>query len=349
VISYLFGRELLTVASCFFKLRPSSKPVPNAVVLVLLMSDLFRQGPSPIDEQYHVNIHNDLVLARIGWSLMMHRIMMVLVSRIDSQHQDEFETQYIRVKNLMEITGNTGNSQYDLVQEAARRLIREPVEVMTEGSYSGVPLFSKVRYESYQGLVSARFHEEAEQYLLRLSKRFTSWRLDQTIPLTTSYAIRHYMIGKWVERRGRANSETISVGEYRKKLKCEDKYSQFADLKRRVIKPSLEQVNEETDLRLDYHVVRDGRTPTAVKFTARPSGADSSNQRSRIPEQPEIEEHTEWLHEELSNEEFSEVMDRAKEWAKAEGYDRGQKTWKIGVDMGVRKIYRERADRSLTN
>lgn len=312
------------------------------------MPDLFQQGPGPIDEHYHVNIHNDLVLARMEWSLMMHRIMMVLVSRIDSQHQDTFETQYIQVKNLMEITGNTGNSQYDLVHEAARRLIREPVEVMTEGSYSGVPLFAKIRYESYRGLVSARFHEEAEQYLLRLSKRFTSWRLDQTIPLTTSYAIRHYMIGKWVERRGRANSETMTVEEYRRRLKCEDKYSQFADLKRRVIEPSLEQVNQETDLRLDYQVIRDGRTPKAIKFTARASRAESSDRRSQVPDQPDIEKHTAWLHEKLSNEEYRKVMDRAEEWARAEGYDNGgDKTWEIGVDMGVRRIYRERVGKNL--
>jgi hypothetical protein len=46
-----------------------------------------------------------------------------------------------------------------------------------------------------------------------VGKQFTSWRLDQTIPLTTSYAVRHYMISKMVERRGPANSHTFKRGD----------------------------------------------------------------------------------------------------------------------------------------
>lgn len=276
---------------------------------------------------------------------MMHRIMMVLVSRIDSRNQSQFKTQYVRVKNLMEVTGNTGNAQYNYVQEAVRRLIREPVEVMTRGSYSGVPLFDEIRYEAYRGLVSARFHDKADQYLLRLSERFTSWRLDQTIPLTSSYAIRHYMIGKYVERRGRANAETFSVEDYRKKLKCENKYDQFADLKRRVIEPALEQVNEETDLQLRYEVLREGRTPVSIKFKAYAATSGSSDLQPQVPEEPDVEDHTRWLHEDLNGEEFRWVMDQAEDFAESQGYTPdNERTWKIGVDLGVRNIYKNRRE-----
>jgi plasmid replication initiation protein len=99
----------------------------------------------------------------------------------------------------------------------------------------------------HKGLVPALFHDKAEPYLLQLEKQFTSWRLDQTIPLTTSYAVRHYMISKMVERRGPANSHTFEMDDDRKKMAVEDTCDWFVDLRRRVLDPSMEQINSETD------------------------------------------------------------------------------------------------------
>lgn len=295
-------------------------------------------------KQYHVNMHNDLVLARMDWTIMMHRIMMVLVSRIDSRYDHEFERQYIRVKDLMSASGHSGSSQYDYAKEAVRRLVREPVEFETpNGSYAAKPLFDGVRYVRHQGIISAKFDEDVEEYLLKLSEQFTSWRLDQTIPLTTSYAIRHYMLGKYVERRGRKHSETFPVEDYRQRLKCEDKYNRFVDLERRVLSPSVEEVNEKTDLTLRYEVVREGRSPVAITFTAHPPDKEITSTEPKVPEEPEVDNVTRWLHEELSQEEYQEVLSRAETWAKANGYSEdSHRTFDVGVKQGLKQIYKGR-------
>lgn len=295
-------------------------------------------------KQYHVNMHNDLVLARMDWTIMMHRIMMVLVSRIDSRYDHEFERQYIRVKDLMSASGHSGSSQYDYAKEAVRRLVREPVEFETSnGSYAAKPLFHGVRYVRHQGIISAKFHEDVEEYLLKLSEQFTSLRLDQTIPLTTSYAIRHYMLGKYVERRGRKRSETFAVEDYRHRLKCEDKYNRFVDLERRVLSPSVEEVNEKTDLTLEYDVERSGQTPVGITFTAHPTDSKVDSTEPQVPEEPQVNDVTRWLHEELSQEEYQKVLSRAEKWAKANGYSEdSHRTFDVGVKQGLKQIYKGR-------
>jgi plasmid replication initiation protein len=170
-----------------------------------------------------------------------------------------------------------------------KALIREPIEFETpDGSYAGMPLFSDMRYLQHKGLVSALFHDKAQPYLLQLEKQFTIWRLDQTIPLTTSYAVRHYMISQdhistMVERRGPANSHTFEMEDDRKKMAVEDTCDRFVDLRRRVLDPSMEQINSETDPAADYTVAGNGQTPVGLTFTAGPRSSRQNQRGSTFP------------------------------------------------------------------
>ena len=103
------------------------------------------------DEKRRVNMHNDMVLARMDWSVMMHRILMVLVSQIDSRGQERFDLQYVYVRDLLsDLT--TGGFHYQAAQGAAERLIREPIEVRSEdGTYTAVSIFDEISYVPHYG------------------------------------------------------------------------------------------------------------------------------------------------------------------------------------------------------
>jgi hypothetical protein len=242
----------------------------------------------------------------------------------------------------IQLQPSCGVRLYRDARKAVKALIREPIEFETpDGSYAGMPLFSDMRYLQHKGLVSALFHDKAQPYLLQLEKQFTSWRLDQTIPLTTSYAVRHYMISKMVERRGRTNSHTFEMEDYRKKMAVEDKYDRFVDLRRRVLDPSMEQINSETDLTADYTVVRNGQTPVGLKFIVRPPEQPAKPKRQYIPDSPDVDEHDRWVTG-LPQDEQKVVMKEAEERARANGYDKnGEDThfWQMGVDVMLRQIY----------
>jgi len=114
------------------------------------------------------------------------------------------------------------------------------------------------------GMIAAQFTRGMRPYLLQQSELSTSWSLGNVLMLSTGYAMRHYMLGKLIHRDSRQRAFTIR--DYRRFLKLEGKYPRFRDLKRRVIAPSIEEVNEQTGLSMSVDVERVARQPTVITF-----------------------------------------------------------------------------------
>ncbi|TBT33550.1 RepB family plasmid replication initiator protein, partial [Vibrio parahaemolyticus] len=50
-------------------------------------------------------------------------------------------------------------------------------------------------------------------------------------------------------------------------LGISDKYPLFKDLNKRVIKPSIEELNQRSDLIIRYETIKKGRTVTGLSFS----------------------------------------------------------------------------------
>jgi len=310
------------------------------------MSDFPLSVPGALD-QYYVTVHNDLIMGRFEWSIAMHRILMVLISQLDSRGQKRFKPQFVRVHDLIRLTNQKRGAQYRQAKKAVQRLVHQAVEMETEdGSWQGVPLFGYIRYLDHSGIIAAQFSEFARPYLLHLERQFTSWRMDQTLLLRTGYSIRHYMIGKMIQREKRWSQQTLSVKEYRKRLKLEDKYDRFSDLKRRVIAPAVEEVNDQTDVSMKVDVERVSRKPVSITFSVAPPPKNPTPVLHRPQETPSVEPHDKWLGS-LSPKEYHEVLEKAERRAEAMGYARASpRTWQAGIEIGLRQIFREQKERS---
>ena len=125
-----------------------------------------------------------------------------------------------------------------------------------------------------------RRREDARPYLLQLREHFIQYRLRQAIPLSTPYAIRTYEIAKMIERPGEQRSRQIPVGRFRQMFGLEDKYDRHRDMRRRVIDPSVEQVNEKTDVNVRCTDIRDGQTPIALQWTVESTDSGQNEDES---------------------------------------------------------------------
>jgi len=302
-------------------------------------SDLF----DPEAQRRHVTVSNDFVTVRVDWTIMMHRIMMVLISQIDSVNDSAFRRQRLLVRDISSMADVTGNSQHEQAREATQRLVREPIEFETEdGSWAGMPIFTDLRYMRHRGLITARFHENARPYLLEQKRRFTTWRLDLAIRLSTPYAVRHYNLAKMIERKGGPVSQKFDEQRFREMFRLEEKYARFRDLSRRVIDPSLEEINDKTDVRVGYDIVRSGRTPVGVKFWVKSQDAEQpTSPRVPVVQEPDVSDYEAWF-EELEQSRWKELMQRAESMAKDQGYDPAREhTFQAGVQQMMNRIYRE--------
>lgn len=117
-----------------------------------------------------------------------------------------------------------------------------------------------------KGTIRIKIDEYMRPYLLQLKSKFTEYALIDILALRGKYAIRLYEEFKSYEYLGEWNT---TVDELRKKLFA-TKYTRWADLKRRVIDNSLDEINQLNDIQVTYKLHKTGKRITDITFYIAP-------------------------------------------------------------------------------
>ncbi|MEG1234729.1 MAG: replication initiation protein RepM, partial [Acinetobacter sp.] len=124
---------------------------------------------------------------------------------------------------------------------------------------------SEIAYIDNAGCVELIFAPAIIPLITRLEKHFTSYELEQVSNLTSAYSVRLYEI--LIAWRSTGKTPIIDLAELRTQIGVlADEYSKVADLKKRVIEPSIKQINEHTDIRVTYEQHKNGRNITGLSF-----------------------------------------------------------------------------------
>lgn len=122
-----------------------------------------------------------------------------------------------------------------------------------------------IKYNPSRATVTLRFGIEVIPLISRLEREFTSYEFQQITMLNTAYAVRIYEILKQWQAVGK--TPLIRLSELKESLGIVDEYSRVELFKRRVLTPSLKQINEHTDITVDYEQVKEGAKIAGLKFT----------------------------------------------------------------------------------
>jgi len=93
-------------------------------------------------------------------------------------------------------------------------------------------------------------------FILELRKGFTLYEIRNFLKLDSLYAKKLYRFLKKLQKYGRVE---ISIEELRFYLEVEDKYKDFGIFELKTLKPSVEEINEKTDLFVEYTTKREGK------------------------------------------------------------------------------------------
>jgi len=241
------------------------------------------QGSDSTRTRKWVVLHNDIVLARIDWSIYQNHIFAMLVSQLGKGDND-FRVQQVDAEELFDLADLRHEHRHRVIANAAKGLVRETFEIRGEDHhYEGYTVFSFCKYLPEKGLIEARFNEDARPFLLQLTKYFTQYQLRYTMRLRSSYAVRFYQIAKMIERPGKPQTQRMDVGYFRELFLIEDKYSRYNDVINRVIAPSVKQVNTATDTNLRIRTIRKYGSPYGkpleVEWTVWPDALVEDRQR----------------------------------------------------------------------
>lgn len=114
------------------------------------------------------------------------------------------------------------------------------------------------------GKINIRFSDEIMPYLFNLQERFTAYELYQTLALRSIYSVSLY---EFFKSNAFKKNITVNIEELRTYLSIQEKYKEFRDLKKRVLTPAIEEINNYTDLNISWEPCKKGRNYVALRFT----------------------------------------------------------------------------------
>lgn len=209
---------------------------------------------------------NALIEANYKLSLTEQRLLLCAIAQVDSRKplpRDKKLT--ITAAEFAETFEMPLKQAYECLENASDRLYERELRLndpkaRTRERFRWV---SSVKYWDGEAKVTLGFSDEVLPLLTRLHKQFTRYELKQIAGLNTAYAIRIYEMLIQFRSTG---TRMLTIDKFRDSLDLGDKYSVFADLRRRVLDPAVAQINATTDINVKWEATKTGKSFTGLRF-----------------------------------------------------------------------------------
>ena len=122
---------------------------------------------------------------------------------------------------------------------------------------------SRIKYHKGEARVTVKFADDIKKYLTQLSSQFTQVALNNVANLSTTYSIRIYEL---CQQFIKAGERTVDLNDLRGWLDCKDTYAQYRDFNKRVLKPSIDELNKKSNLDIEIMTHKKGRRITSISF-----------------------------------------------------------------------------------
>lgn len=161
-------------------------------------------------------------------------------------------------------TGNFGGQQRQLLEDAMVRLMQASIRIpkLNEDDFHLVSLCDSIRLDSEKRLLVASFGRTVLPYIMNLVGNFTTADVDELLQIKSNNTHTLY----WLFRSWQFKSpHTVSVEKLRE-LTTGNSYSQYADFRNKVLKPSVQELNGLSfDITYKEKKYR-GRSVTSIEF-----------------------------------------------------------------------------------
>ena len=155
-----------------------------------------------------------------------------------------------------------------MIVKALKALLESSVQIESgntgERHWKGFPLLSTASYREADKLVKLRFSADMKPFFLHLKDSYTSYLLKDVDNFQKAYTIRIYELCK--QYYPKIKERKMTIDEFKFLLSSEKKYPRWIDFRNRVILPSLKEINEHSDIFVDFEPVKRGRSVSGVLF-----------------------------------------------------------------------------------
>ena len=216
----------------------------------------------------------DNALINASYNLEVTEQRLILLAIINARETGKG----ITADSKLEIHAHDYASRFDVSNSGAYKALKEAVNNLFDRQFSfkepdkkgnlGVVRsrwVSRIKYIDTTAMLEITFAPDVVPLITRLEEHFTSYQLKQVTQLTSKYAIRLYeLLIAWREV---GKVPQMELDDFRNKIGLKsNEYTAMCDFKKRVLEPSIKQINEHTDITASYEQYKKGRSITGFSF-----------------------------------------------------------------------------------
>ncbi|RZJ95348.1 MAG: RepB family plasmid replication initiator protein [Hymenobacter sp.] len=218
---------------------PDSSPVVAVSAEQLPIPDNYQEIVARARRTTTIVQHNTLVETPTTTTLLEARIFCLMLRTI-RKGDTEVPTAVIPLEELFP---TFGGHQHQLLEAAMVRMMSATLRILepNEEDVHLVSLCDSMRYDSSTKMLIATFGKAVTPYLVNLAGNFALADVDELLAIKSNSSQRLY----WLMRAWQFKSpHTISVEQLKELTAASDHYKEYSDFRRKVLKPSVAELNE---------------------------------------------------------------------------------------------------------
>ncbi len=233
---------------------------------------------------------NALINASYNLELTEQRLIMLAIinARESGQGITADSKLEIHASDYAKLFNVSIDASYKALREAVNNLFNRQFSYTAEYKKTGKTgvvrsrWVSRIFYVDDLALLEITFAPDVVPLVTRLEEHFTSYQAKQVAHLTSKYATRLYeLLIAWREV---GKVPQIEIGEFRNRLGLlDDEYTAMHNFKKRVLEPSIQQINEHTDITVSYEQHKKGRLISGFSFRLKQKPKSKKVESKRDP------------------------------------------------------------------
>ena len=232
---------------------------------------------------------NALINASYNLELVEQRIVLQAIVKA-RETEKGFDT-----KTPLSIHASDYEKQFGVTKDAAYKALKDAVLSLFERQFTFTELekgkikvvksrwVSQIAYVDDLAEVQIIFSPAVASMCSRLESHFTSYDLDQVSKLNSKYAVRLYeLVIAW---KSTGKTPVFKLQDFREKIGLldENEYKDMCTFKKNVLELAVKQINEHTDIKLDYEQHKKGRTISGFSFKFKQKVKQQEIEQQRDP------------------------------------------------------------------
>lgn len=237
--------------------------------------------------------NNELITkTNFNLSAQAQKVILFLISQIKPE-DDDFKEYEFSIPEFCRACGIDADSgkHYDAVKDALRELRKAEIHYhgsewipLQDGSEALLSWIENPVVNRKNGKIWLRLDKNMRPFLLHLRDHFTKYELIWTLQFNSRYAIRLYEFCKSVHYdKSKPYDFKMTPKDLQARLGAEI-YTRWTDVRRRALEPAISEVNEKSDIFVDYEALTKGHTVSGIILHM-----ETKNQWERLKRLTEIE------------------------------------------------------------